>query len=159
MNESIYDNLGEWPYRDVRARIIAEKFMTSSSSTDLTDYKFFCFSGEPKYCQVIKDRNSSETIDFFDMEWNHQDFVGLNPKGSTSFANSTTYIRCPQNFSRMKDICRTLSKDKTFLRVDLYEIDGKVYFGELTFFPASGIGEFSPREWNERLGDLIQLPQ
>lgn len=89
------------------------------------------------------------------MDWNHQDFVGLNPKGSTSFANSGTDIKCPQSFSQMKDICRTLSRDKKFLRVDLYEIDGKVYFGELTFFPASGMGEFSPREWNFKLGQQL----
>lgn len=77
-----YVNGREWPYKNVPRRIIAEKLMAPEKKTapaDLPDYKFFCFDGEPKYCQVIRDRNTKETIDFYDMDWNHQEFVGLNP--------------------------------------------------------------------------------
>ena len=120
---------------------------------DLTDYKFFCFGGEPCYCQVIRDRHTRESIDFYDMEWNHQSFVGLNPKVSCG----TAPIVKPVCLELMKDICRTLSSNIPFLRVDLYVIDGKVYFGELTFYPASGIGLFKPKEWNEKFGKMIEI--
>ena len=121
--------------------------------SDLPDYKFFCFNGEPHYCQVIRDRHSKETIDFYDMEWNHMSFVGLNPVAKNGIAP----VARPVHLETMKDICRKLSKDIKFSRIDLYVIDGKEYFGEITFYPASGFGEFTPADWNERLGELINL--
>lgn len=151
---NIYKNYREWPYKDVPRRIIAEKFLETSESTDLTDYKIFCFNGKPKYIQVIKDRNTVETIDFFDTHWVHQPFVGLNPKCK----NAKIEPHKPSNLEEMIYIAEKLSKDIPFVRVDLYNIDSKVYFGELTFYPASGIGKFSPDEWSLKLGDLLQLP-
>lgn len=128
----------------------------------LDDYKFYCFNGEPKYCQVIRDRYSKETIDFYDMEWIHQDFVGLNPvnhKGQLhEIRNGLTPVSCPAHLKIMISICRKLAKDIPFVRVDLYMIDNKAYFGELTFYPATGICVFSPREWAEKLGELLKLP-
>lgn len=156
MKFDIYRNLREWPYKDVPKRIIAEKFMTSEkdpSPADLPDYKFFCFNGEPKYCQVIRDRHSKETIDFYDMDWRHQEFVGLNPVAS----NGLTPVARPIHLEKMADICRKLAKDIPFVRVDLYVIDDREYFGELTFYPASGIGVFTPKEWTGKLGDLITI--
>lgn len=120
---------------------------------DLNDYKFFCFNGEPKYCQVIRDRHINETIDFYDMEWNHMPFVGLNPIAK----NGATPVEKPANLGVMKDICCRLSKDLKFSRIDLYLIDEKVYFGEITFYPAAGLGKFTPTEWNEHMGRLIKL--
>ncbi len=149
----------EKPYLNVPRKIIAEKFMAEhrekedAKLSDLPDYKFFCFNGEPHYCQVIRDRNTKETIDFYDMEWNHMPFVGLNPV----VKNGTTPVAKPTNIGTMKDICRKLSKDLRFSRIDLYLIDNKVYFGEITFYPAAGFGKFSPTEWNEYLGELIKL--
>ena len=165
MGCSIYRNLREWPYKNVRKRVIAEKFMipkdkVNDPTYDLTDYKFFCFGGEPCYCQVIRDRHTRESIDFYDMEWNHQSFVGLNqkaPDGTPAIANGITPVGKPKHLETMKEICRTLSANIPFLRVDLYVIDGKVYFGELTFYPASGIGFFKPKEWDEKLGNLIDI--
>ena len=156
-NSEIYPNLREWPYKNVPKRIIAEEFMASvknTASTDLSDYKFFCFNGEPTYSQVIRDRYSKETIDFYDMEWNHQEFVGLNPVAR----NGLTPVARPKHLDEMIGICRKLANDHTFVRVDLYVIDEKQYFGELTFYPASGIGTFLPEVWNGRLGDLLTLP-
>ena len=106
------------------------------------------------YCQVIRDRNSKETIDFYDMEWHHQEFVGLNPVAR----NGLTPVARPGNLDEMKEVCRKLSENIPFVRVDLYVIDDKEYFGELTFFPASGLGVFTPDQWNQRLGDLLKLP-
>lgn len=152
---SIYDRLKEWPYKDVERRIIAEEYLECIGDTDLVDYKFYCFNGQPLYCQVIKDRNSKETIDFFDQEWNHQVFYGLNPK-----AKQSSYpIDRPINYDKMVEVASKLSHNIPFARVDLYNIEGKIYFGEITFFPASGFGVFTPSEWDRKLGDLIKLPK
>ena len=157
MASDIYSGLREWPYKNVPKRIIAEKFMAPEKSPapkDLPDYKFFCFNGEPKYCQVIRDRHTKETIDFYDMDWNHMPFVGLNPVAR----NGLTPVARPGNLDEMKEICRKLADSKSFVRVDLYVIDDKSYFGELTLYPASGMGAFTPSEWNGKLGDLLALP-
>ena len=158
LSSDIYRGLREWPYKNVPKRIIAEKFMApekSSAPKDLPDYKFFCFNGEPKYCQVIRDRHTKETIDFYDMDWNHMLFVGLNPVAR----NGLTPVARPGNLDEMKDICRKLADSKSFVRVDLYVVDDKSYFGELTLYPASGMGVFTPEEWNSKLGDLLTLPK
>lgn len=151
-----YIHAREWPYKNVVPRIIAEQYLSELSSEDLIDYKFFCFDGNVAYCQVIKDRNTSETIDFFDMKWSHQDFIGLNPLVKN---HSKYLIPKPLNFEKMVEYANVLSKGIPFVRVDFYNIDGKIYFGELTFFPANGMGEFSPKEWNIKFGDLIHLPK
>lgn len=149
----------EKPYLNVPRKIIAEKFMAvhkpkhNDVVADLPDYKFFCFNGEPHYCQVIRDRSTKETIDFYDMEWNHMSFVGLNP----IVKNGIEPVAKPIHLETMKDICRKLSKDIKFSRIDLYVINDKEYFGEITFYPAAGFGEFTPADWNERLGELINL--
>ena len=157
----------EKPYLNVPRRIIAEKFMAERNEQsdiidkDLPDYKFFCFNGEPHYCQVIRDRHSKETIDFYDMEWKHMPFVGLNPvakNGLNPVANNgLNPVAKPQHLETMKEICRKLSKDMKFSRIDLYVIDDQEYFGEITLYPAAGFGEFNPAEWNAKLGDMIKL--
>lgn len=145
----------EWPYKNVKPVIFAEQFMEESScpNSDLTDYKFYCFNGEPKYCQVIRNRNTKETIDFYDMEWRHQEFVGLNPVAR----NGLMPVNRPVRLEQMKDICRKLADKSPFTRVDLYVINDKEYFGEITLFPASGFGVFTPNEWDRKLGELINL--
>lgn len=157
LKSDLYRKFREWPYKDVPKRIIAEKFMVESlpqkAEKDLADYKFFCFGGEPKYCQVIRDRSTEETIDFYDMQWNHMPFVGLNPVAK----NGLNPVAKPLHLDIMIEICRVLSKEIPFARVDLYVIDDKEYFGEITFFPASGMGVFQPDEWGTKLGDLIDL--
>ena len=154
----------EHPYYKVPRRIIAEQFMEETirpEVDDLTDYKFFCFDGEPRYCQVIRDRNTKETIDFYDMQWNHMPFVGLNPvagNGLTPVAgNGLTPVAGPRNLADMQRICRQLSQTIPFCRVDLYNINEEVYFGELTLYPFSGLGVFTPEEWNTKLGELVKL--
>lgn len=148
----------EWPYKNVKPRIICEKYIKQENSTSLIDYKFYCFNGEPVYCQVIKDRDTEETIDFFDMDWNLMKFTRLH-KPNSPFPHSKTEIKKPLNFEVMKKISKILSKNIPFVRIDLYSIDEKIYFGEITFYPFAGFGEFDPPEWNKKLGDLIVLPQ
>lgn len=119
---------------------------------ELIDYKFFCFNGTPKYVQVIQNRNIHETIDFFDLQWNHQNFIGLTP----NIKNAEYMPLLPKDvLNKMIYIAKQLSQSIPFLRVDMYYIKGKIYFGETTFFPASGLGSFTPQEWNYKLGKMI----
>ena len=147
----------EWPYKHVRPRILAEEFITDAVHQDLIDYKFYCFNGIPKYCQIITNRSTNEAIDFFDENWIHQDFVGLNPtcKNNPDCSNMSK----PMNYDKMLDMARTLAMDFPFVRIDFYNVNGKIYFGEITFFPAGGFGVFTPNEWNYKLGEMIILPK
>lgn len=106
---------------------------------------------------MISNRTTDERIDFYDMEWNHQIFTGLALPGY-SFKNAENLISRPSTFEIMKRSAALLSAGFPFLRVDFYEVNGKMYFGELTFFPASGFGVFEPNEWNEVIGEMIKLP-
>ena len=145
----------EWVYRDVRPRIIAEQYIDPAPDVqDLPDYKWYCFNGEPKYCQVIQDRSTKETIDFFDAEWNHQEFTGLNPAAGPAAVPPAR----PANLDIQIRIARELSKGIPYSRIDLYETGENTYFGEITLFPNSGLGVFTPEHYNELLGQLIQLP-
>lgn len=155
LNFDIYMAYREWPYKDVERKIFVEQFMTDGVTDDLKDYKFFCFNGVPQFVQVIQNRRTHETIDFFDSDWTHQEFVGLNP----SCENADVPPEKPSNFECMLEIAKILSKDIPFVRIDLYDIKGHVYFGEITFFPNSGEGAFKPLKYDRILGDMIVLPQ
>lgn len=153
----IYDTLKEWPYKDVPRKIIAEEFIEMPGKEDLTDFKIYCFNGVPRYIQVIQDRNTHETIDFFDTDWNRQEFYGLNPIARPVARPAALPIARPTGLNKMLEIAGILSKGTEFLRVDLYNTGDRILFGELTFFPASGLGTFTPSEWNITLGDMIAL--
>lgn len=145
----------EWAYEnDYPRRIIIEELIGSDTfRKELCDYKFFCFDGEPHYCQLIQDRSTKETIDFYDMEWNHMPFYGLNPLHGPAAKPAAK----PIAFERMKDIAQQLSKGYPFVRVDLYSVDEGVFLGELTFYPASGYGHFTPDKYDEILGDMFDI--
>lgn len=157
-----YDNR-EWPYKNVKKRIIAEKFIEVQGHQDIPDYKFFCFNGEPMYCQVIRDRNTKETIDFYDMKWNHMPFVGLNPVAKNVLEpilrNGLQPVVKPLHLDNMIAVCKKLAKNIPFSRIDLYVVEDREYFGEITFYPMSGMGGFHPQEWNYTFGSWIKLPQ
>lgn len=141
----------EWPYKNVKPRIIAEEYMEDHVDKELRDYKFFCFSGEPKLMFVATGRSSGKTqFDFFDMDFNHLELIQHYP-------NSKTPIKKPANFEKMIELSKQLSKNLKHVRVDFYEVDGKVYFGELTFYHFSGFQPFTPEEWDKKLGDMIKL--
>ena len=159
MKQDIYQALREWPYKNVPRRVMAEQFINSRPNVkDLPDYKWYCFNGEPKFCQVIQDRTSNETIDFFDTNWKHQEFVGLNPVSGPAIGNATREPERPTNLETQVRIARELSKGIPFSRIDLYETDGIIFFGEITFYPASGFGVFTPNHYNEILGQMLVLP-
>lgn len=146
----------EWPYKSVPKRIIAEQFIEPKpGNKDLPDYKWYCFNGEPKFCQVIQDRSTKETIDFFDLEWNHQEFVGLNENAD----NAKVKPERPANLETHIRIAKKLSKNTPFARIDIYDVNDRQYFGEITLYPACGFGEFRPDQYNEILGRMLTLPQ
>lgn len=143
----------EWPYKNVRPRIIAEKYMEDKETSELRDYKFFCFDGISKSLFVATDRqknNEEVKFDFFDMEFKHLNFKQGHP-------NAATCPKKPKAFDEMRCLAEQLSKDIPHLRVDFYEVDGKVYFGELTFFHFGGFMAFNPEKWDYSFGDWIDL--
>ena len=153
LKTDIYKSMREWPYKNVARKIIAENYIEDETG-ELADYKFFCFNGIPLYCQVIKNRFVKETIDFFDSEWNHLPFIGLK----SGINNNQCPIERPFCLKSMLKECKKLSQGIPFVRIDFYIIGNYYYFGEITFFPASGLGRFHPNEWNYKIGDLLKLP-
>jgi len=144
----------EWPYKDVPKRIIAEKYISPEPDLkDLPDYKWYCFNGEPKYCQVIQNRSAREMIDFFDTEWNHQEFIGLNQDA----IHAEVLPKRPSDLEDQIRVARELSKNMLYARIDLFHTGEKTYFGEITLYPASGFGSFKPEQYNELLGSMLQL--
>lgn len=145
----------EWPYKNVKRRIIAEKYMEDKSSKDLNDYKFFCFNGVPLFLFIATERFNGKGpfTDFFDMDFNHLNFE----RGGHKMAPITP--QKPRNFDKMKEIAARLSEGLPHVRVDLYDINGMIYFGELTLYPGNGTEPFDPLEWDYEFGKHINLPQ
>lgn len=141
----------EWPYKDVKPRIIAEEYLVDESKVELKDYKFFCFDGECKALFIATERSSGDVkFDFFDIEFNHLDIVQFH-KQSGKVADK------PKNFELMVELSKNLSKGLEHVRVDFYNIDGKILFGECTFFHHGGLEPFSPKEWDYKFGEWINL--
>lgn len=151
LRHNYYYEHREYPYRNVKPRIIAEKFMVDESGTELKDYKFFCFDGKCKMLFVATDRPYDTRFNFYDTEFNQLPFKQGHPL-------STKEIKKPIGFEQMKDIAEKLSKGFPHLRVDLYDINGHIYFGELTFFHFSGNVPFEPNEWDYKIGKWLNLP-
>lgn len=154
LKQNFYYKGREWPYKNVKPRIIAEKFMCDDNTDELNDYKFMCFNGKVKCSFTCTERRSSSglKVTFFDNEWHKMPFERHYP-------SSDKEIKKPINYDLMLKISEKLSKNMDFVRVDLYEINGKVYFGELTFFPGCGMEEFIPDKWDKILGNWLELTQ
>lgn len=144
----------EWSYKNVKPRIIAEEYLEDDKTRELRDYKFFCFNGVPKLVYVATDRNKSGTdvkFDFFDMNFKHlpirngHDWAEIEPAR-------------PEKFVEMGMLAGKLSYGIPFVRCDFYESNSKLFFGEMTFYSNCGFLPFEPEEWDEKLGELIELP-
>lgn len=155
LKRNLYYYSREWPYKNVKPRIIVEKYLSEISSPLTRDYKFYCFNGNPKYLYVSEglEDHSTGRIDFFDSDFKKAPF------GRTDFMHFEGDLSRPKNYEKMLWISKKLSASIPFVRVDLYNIDGKIYFSELTFYPAAGLMEFSPSDWDKKLGDLLILPE
>ncbi len=144
----------ELHYTRIDRKIIAEKFMTDKNLPQPTDYKFYSFAGNPIYCLNISDRATSLKQDFFDMNWNVTNIEMSDYPPS----DHPEKISPPKNFELMKKLAATLAEGFAFVRVDFYEIEGKVYFGEMTFVPGAGNFYYKSEGTDEYLGGLLKLP-
>lgn len=145
----------EKAYKDIPRRIIAEEYKEDSQTHELRDYKFFCFDGEPKMLFIATDRNNKDEetkFDFFDMNFVHLPFTNGHP-------NAQVPPEKPIKFDEMKDLASKLSVGIPHVRVDFYEVDGQVYFGEMTYSHWGGMMPFDPEEWDYILGSWVQLPK
>ncbi len=154
LREDYYKKTREWVYKDIPRRIICEKFMTNGGR-ELDDYKIHNFNGEAKFILVCRDRFSDTglTEDFFTPQWEHL------PIKRPKLANAAQPIPKPEQLELMLEFSKKLSKDIPFVRTDFYVIEGQVYFGEITFFPASGMAEFDPPVWDAKFGSWLELPK
>lgn len=155
LKQNYYYNCREWPYKNIIPRIIAEKFMSDSIQlSGLIDYKFFCCNGQPKMLYVSQglENHSTASISFLKLDWT------FYPFRRSDYKPFKTLPPKPQNYERMLELATDLAAGFPFLRVDLYEINGEIYFSELTFSPCGGMIPFDPPKWDNQLGEWIKLP-
>lgn len=150
MKANLYKTLREWPYKNIKSKILAEQFMQDDSG-QLRDYKFFCFAGVVKVVLIATNRFTSHNFNYYDPLFN------LLPIESRDGKRSNSVINKPKKWEEMIQIAEKLSKGIPFVRVDLYEVDNQVFFGELTFYDSSGYDDLSSEHWNMVFGDWIQL--
>ena len=144
----------EWPYLKVKPRVIAEKYMVDESGYELKDYKFFVFDGKMKAMFIATDRNAATDtcFDFFDRDFNHLPFTNGHP-------NASREIPKPPRYEEMIEMAEKLGAGLPQVRIDFYNINGDIYFGEITLYHWSGLKPFEPEEWDRKFGDWIQLPE
>lgn len=155
MSRNHYWNAREWSYKFIKPRILAEKYVEDEITKELRDYKFFCFDGNVKFLFIASDRqkpNEDVKFDFFDKDFNHMTLRQGHP-------NSKILPEKPPHFEEMKILASKLSKDIPHVRIDLYEANGHIYFGEMTFYHFGGIVPFVPEKWDLEFGKMINLPQ
>lgn len=154
MKQDIYKTLREWPYKNVKKQIICEPYIEDSVTGELRDYKFFCFDGKVRALFVATERQKKEEpfITFFDHDYNQLPIRQGHPI-------SNTILSKPHCFEEMKNVASLLSKGFPHVRVDLYEVDNKVLFGEMTFYNFSGLVPFEPSEWDLIFGKWLDLPR
>lgn len=143
----------ETPYRYVKPKVFAECMLKSDTMGDIRDYKFFCFNGEPKVFKIDFNRFDNHMANYFDIDGNLLPF-GLRD----TYPSEKVELEIPQNLSEMVAIARKIAKGLPFARVDLYNIDGKIIFGEITLFPTSGFGRFTDDNWDKIMGSWLILP-
>lgn len=142
----------QWAYKGIKPCIIAEEFKDDGKYESLTDYKLYCFNGIAKCVRVLVNRSVDLRANMYDMDWNRMPFDHIHP-------STTDIIDKPKNLSLMKELAEKIARfvDNPYVRVDFYEVKGKVYFGEVTFYPEGGMGYFDPKEWDYTFGSWIDL--
>jgi hypothetical protein len=155
IGEETDENTEPYQYNQDTADItdlIPEQYLVDESGTELKDYKFFCFNGTPKVLLIVSGRGHNQRQDFYDMDFK------LLPFHRIKHPNSGVDRVPPKNFDKMIELAQTLSKGFPHIRVDFYNVEGKIYFGELTFFSGGGNTRFEPDEWDSILGSWLKLP-
>lgn len=162
LNQDYYLTGREWPYKNITRKIICEKYIEAhysknSEITGLLDYKFYCFNGEPRFLYVgyadVRDGVKHDRMTYLDLDW-HKTAFNRPDHDELLF-----FPEIPSNFDEMIEVAKKLSEGIPFVRVDLYNINNRIYFSEMTFFPGSGFSPFSPKEAETTLGIWIKLPK
>lgn len=154
LSDSYYLMGMEMAYMDVPRRIMAEELLETSDGSELVDYKFFCFDGIPKFLKINFNKDVDFHANYYDLEMNLLPFGEEWPS-----PDPQRRFNAPDKFDEMIDVATKLSTGLPFSRIDLYNVDGRVYFGEITLYPTSGFGPFNDRNWDLKLGDMIHLPE
>lgn len=156
LKQDVYHGLREWPYKNINKKVFAEQYIESApGQDDLPDYKFFCFNGEVKALFVATERqtpNEDVKFDFFDTDFNLLPF-------KQGHENAKILPTKPSSFEEMKEIAKKLSKGIPHVRIDLYEVNGRPMFGEMTFYHFAGMVPFEPEEWDYKFGEWLTLPK
>ena len=148
LKENYYDWSGEWVYKGIPPRLICEKML----ARELIDYKFYCFQGEPKCILICSDRYHKVKYAHYNINFEKLPFAIDDHDNNIDLAK-------PENYEEMMSLARILAQDFLFVRVDFYNLAGKIYFGELTFFSNNGMQPFNPPEWDEKLGSWLHLEE
>lgn len=150
LNNNFYKMWGEWVYKNVEPRVICEQFLENKNEVSLLDYKFYCFHGEPKFIHVDIDRAEKHERNFYDLNWERLPFGLFYPQSKRD-------VNKPKQLELMIELAKKLSADFVFVRVDFYEVENKVIFGELTFYPGNGLEIFTPRKYDNEIGKFLNL--
>lgn len=142
----------EWPYKNVKPKIVAEEYVADKNN-ELNDYKFYCFNGKAKYVMICVDRRNGAKFYYFDRNWKLQKDMSTDGKN----ASDDLMVAKPKNLNKMFELAEKLSKDFTFVRIDLYNVDGKIYFGEYTFYPSAGLDNTRTLECENILSSFLVL--
>jgi O-antigen/teichoic acid export membrane protein len=153
LRNNFYYHSREWQYKDIPPRIIAEPYMQDGDNRELRDYKFYCFDGEPAFLYVSEglENHSTARISFLNLDWTRAPFRRAD------YSDFETLPEKPGHFDEMIALVRQLAKDFRFVRVDMYEVNGTVYFGEMTFTPTSGLVPFIPDGADLEIGRLLRI--
>ena len=154
LHRNYYDHGREWVYKHIKPLVICERYLENEEFGELIDYKFYCYGGVPEVIFVCCGRFGPEGVkyDAYDMSWNR--IPAFKGKPATGLD-----LPRPADFEAMRDIARILSAGFPFIRVDLYSVKGRIYFGELTFYPDNGLVPFSPDSYNRFFGDFFVIPE
>lgn len=152
MGYNYYYLKAEWAYKNIKPRILIERYLEGDSEYGLVDYKFYCFNSKPMYIQVDFDRFSGITRKIYNTEWVAQPFAFNKPLAEKN-------IDKPKHFEQMLASAALMSRPFTFARVDFYNFPDKYIFGEITLYPAAGYGRFVPDHMDRVWGDMLKLPE
>jgi len=152
LNKSLKENYAketlEYHYEKIKPCILCEEYLKENNKISPTDYKIYCFNGKAKYILVCADRESKVKKVYYNLDWTRLHCTKTEQEGK---------FEKPKNYEKMISIAEKLSEDFKFVRVDLYNIDGKIYFGELTFTPRGGINNTIKQEYLDEWGNWIKL--
>lgn len=149
LRRNYYYRAKEWQYKDIEPRIIVEKLLLAENYEIPDDYKFDCFNGKVAYINVIKDRFQGINLKIYDPDWKSINCLCSIPDGKD--------VMKPPLLDEMKKLAEVLAKDFKYVRVDMYYLADKIFFGELTFSPMAGFAVFNPPDWDRKFGDQLNL--